>query len=195
LTTQVSNKVIYHKDSFDLVGYTDDGLINPEKFGVKLKPITSLCWRGYISSYQIDNENQFLLNSLTTFSEKKDKIIEIKGVKPDIQELTKDGKITQRVYNDLNIECFYDGKILLGKDFLTEYRKNMGFHPAWKYRTVYELEIKKGRLISYHDLSDKFSEIRSELKDKTNNGIRTNQGVNNDILTWIEKSFNQKYKK
>lgn len=38
----------------------------------------------------------------------------------------------------------------------------MGFHPAWKYREVHQLEFNQGRLVSEKDISSRLR--KQELK-------------------------------
>ena len=65
---------------------------------------------------------------------------------------------------------------------------NMGFQPAWLYRTVYEVAFDAGRLTAAHDRSTALAEVRLHLGA---DGLRprsggTDEGVDRpNVLTYV----------
>jgi hypothetical protein len=192
LTAQFPNTVILEKKKFTIAGFTNSGLITPKMFG--LKPIVSstACWRGFITTYKIDDESNFILEELLVKTEKKDEAIEINGIQSKSPTNKFDKMSFNRFYEKINLKVNYSGFILIATNFIKELYVHMGFHQAWKYETVFEIEVDKGKVISIVDLSEKISKIRKSIKEQKE---KKTPPTKDEISKWVEDSFNQKYQK
>ena len=75
---------------------------------------------------------------------------------------------------------------------LTDLYVHMGFHPAWKFKKVYELLFQSGTLTHAHDRSAQMRAFREEMKDR-NLGPQ-NPDDHNSIEAWVKKSFSLDYR-
>lgn len=66
----------------------------------------------------------------------------------------------------------------------------MGFHPAWKYAHVLEVELEAGRISRVTDCSKPMADIRSRVAgtDKPGHG-----SSREEIKAWVERAFSRKY--
>ena len=68
----------------------------------------------------------------------------------------------------------------------------MGFHPAWKFRTVYELLFKNGTIHEIRDVSLRVAEIRKMMLQKP---IDWNgHGGRDKLEEWIKSTFRLDYR-
>jgi len=195
LTAQFPNTVILKEEKFSIAGFTNEGLISPEIFGIKPIVSSTACWRGFITIYKIDDESDFILDELLVKTEGTDKPVEINGVSPKSPINKFEKRSFNRHYEQLNLKVNYSGFILIATNFIRELYIHMGFHKAWKYETVYEIEIDKGKVKSITDLSEKMSKIRYAFKEQKENKEKNNSRTKDEISKWVEESFNQKYQK
>ena len=149
-------------------------------------------WRGYLVIYAIQ-DNKLVLNQLQinlvddNESDFTPKIgPELNGVQPQYNPQHH----LNNFYEDLNLPLNFTGGILLGKDFIQELYVHMGFHPAWKYKTVYELVLQQGKLIEKRDMTKKMAEIREKLADEP---LKPDFGKT-DLQEWIQSTFRLDYK-
>jgi hypothetical protein len=68
----------------------------------------------------------------------------------------------------------------------------MGFHPAWKYETVFALNISQGHILETKDVSQQMAELREKMSRQPlqPNGDASKQ----DIEHWIESTFKRNYR-
>ena len=197
LTKQSANQVILKEETFNLVDFdfTNKELTKPQDFGITPKRIASFCWRGYITTYKVDSDSNFILNKLMVYVDTNDEIKLVNNVAPISSKTKSQKRIIPRVYEEINLPLNYSGFILLTKDFIEEFYLQIGLHRAWKYKTVYEIEIDKGLVKSIIDLSRKGSEIRDSFQKSKGTTKKNNPPTEKEISKWLENSFNQKYQK
>ncbi len=141
-----------------------------------MKPIwqCTACWRGFVTRYQVENDELYLIALSVSLTELdwQNKGRKFPKIQPPIIEGYKaiDMSVEQwflfeYYYTNMRLLISFTGGLLLTRDFIEGLYVHMGFHPAWKYRTVYELLFEKGRLIRSIDVSKKMAEIRLEMKD------------------------------
>ena len=164
MTAQTHDKVNLQGTEFSLVGVNGTQLFEPENFGFKPTGKVTNCARGFVC-YYILADNTLALNKLqvsyghlgrTKFTHKR--CLEINGVAPIYN---KDAGFNN-LYENLNLRMEFTGRILIADDFINKLYVHMGFHPAWKYRVVYELTIVNGIMTNIEDVSKKMEEIREE---------------------------------
>ena len=92
-------------------------------------PMTTACWRGYVCSYCIKNENLYLENlHIGLLSE----------------PVPLGGSLD---YENLELPIQYDGEILLGAGFISERYVHMGFQSPSAFQTVFHLTFRDGKLV------------------------------------------------
>ena len=193
MTAQITDTFIFKDEAFSLTGYTDDIPFFPEHYNISTMSASSACWRGFVRTFCI-HDNALSIKALRVNDAdiaEKPYLPEINGVKPKLNK----GEIVffNKSYEDLFMTIDFTGSILIGKDFIRDLYVHMGFHPAWKYETVYELTFEKGNLENLIDLSDKMEEIRNKWEEIKNAKDKPIEHV--DIAQWIKEAFNQKYKR
>lgn len=160
--------------------------------------ITS-CWNGFLMTYEIRDNFLFLkkLEICLTPAEqshtKKVKPKKINGKLPrDLsEEILGDEDIPfEYLYEDLDLKIPFTGGLVIAKGFISRLYVHMGFHPPWKYTTVYELIFKDGRLLEERDISLKMTEIREEMMKKP---LRPGVKDFEVLANWIDNSFSRKY--
>jgi hypothetical protein len=112
----------------------------------------------------------------------------INGIAP--RKPKEDESFFNNIYQNINLPLLYNGRILIADEFIHNYYVHMGFHPAWKYRKVYELIFKDGLCISAHDVSDKMEEFRENI-DLIN--IKRARESKKTIERRVFKSFYRRY--
>lgn len=167
MTAQMHDAINFQGHEYDLVGINGSQLFNPESFGFKPTGRVTSCGRGFVCHY-ILVDNVLTLNKLdvsyghlgkTKFSPKRCPVIN--GVAPIY---TGDrNAYFNNVYENLNLKIEFTGRILLADGFINKLYVHMGFHPAWKYWTIYELTFDSGQMINVQDISKKMEGIREEM--------------------------------
>jgi hypothetical protein len=94
-------------------------------------------------------------------------------------------------YNTVNLELDYSGGILLASGFIDRYYVHMGYHPAWKYKTVHELIFENGRLVKHQDLTEAVAEIRKRVDDDESES--SDMPGRKEIKEFVARSFDRSY--
>ena len=191
MTAQISDSFIFNGEDFSLTGFTDKIPFYPGDYAITPKGVSSACWRGFYRIFSIVN-NELVLKKFNVNDANIENNIsgpKINGVKPNLN--TKGRSFFNKSYENIDLKIAYTGSILIGKGFIRDLYVHMGFHPAWKFKKVFELTFDKGNLIETIDLSEKMVEVRKEVEKKKT--IKNNEIEVNEIAKWIKESFNQKY--
>jgi hypothetical protein len=167
MTAQTHDRVNLQGTEYSLVGVDGSQLFEPENFGFKPTGRVTNCARGFVCHY-ILADNTLVLNKLqmsyghlgrTKFTHKR--CFEINGVAP-IYTKDRDAHFNN-VYESLNLKIEYTGRILIADGFISKLYVHMGFHPAWKYQTIYELTFDDGTMTNVQDVSQTMKDIREEM--------------------------------
>ena len=167
MTAQMHDRVNLQDTEYSLVGIDGSQLFEPENFGFKPTGTVTNCARGFVCHY-ILVDNALILNKLqvsyghlgrTKFTHKR--CLEINGVSP-IFNKDRVAYFNNR-YENLDLKMEFTGRILIADGFIDKLYVHMGFHPAWKYLTVYELTFDNGQVRDIQDVSQKMKEIRDEM--------------------------------
>jgi hypothetical protein len=121
----------------------------------------------------------------------------VRGVSPNpgTGEVAGDGEpweFTDFRYEELRAVIPFSGGLLLGDDFVRGLYVHMGFHPAWKFRTVHELLFERGKLVRETDRSAVMAEFRETLAGRPLEPL--DPGDDEAIERWVEQCFSLKYK-
>ncbi len=180
MTGQMADTLQYLNDEFNITGVKGEGLFHPEDVGLTPYSNCTACWRGYVASYAIDDDELHLAGLLVNAKEKGI----INGIKAE--RLTE--SLFTHQFSHLDIKIPFSGSILIGNDFIQSMYVHMGFQKPITYEKVIELKFKNGNLLSSEDISLKIKEIRESIK---NSPSRPRSEEN--LGKWIEDSFSLHY--
>lgn len=173
MTAQIHDRVSIHDRELEIVTIDGEPLPSPMDFEMFPRPLHTACWRGYHSSYLIDDEGYLVLDGMVVGS-CDGGWKPVNGKNPAVE---KDSFRAE--YTEIGLRAAFTGRLQAAADFIDSEYVHMGFHPASAYETVLELELKDGKIKSVLDLSGENRERRS-----SNNRI---EGAN--LMDWIRKRF------
>ena len=181
MTAQIPDVFRFNGEEYSLVGMNGEGLFEPEDFEMIPMMASTACYRGYVMTYDCVDRVMILDEMLI----RTDQVVPINGVAP-MQFDTGKFRIFSHRYEKLRLKTRFTGSLLLGKDFIDSLYVHMGFQKATAFRTVIEVQIQDGDIISICDLSDKIEELR--VWGRTSTRKHTDDQDN-----WIEESFSLDY--
>lgn len=190
MTAQFDDLFRYQNKEFAVAGISESELFQPADFGLHPIPASTACWRGYVAVFTVF-EGRLVLDTLSV-NLKEGQAPTINGAMPEIP--TDGFKLFNNVYRNLNYRLHYTGGLLLGHNFIRQLYVHMGFHPAWKYKTVVELFFENGRLIAEFDRSERAVEIRREAQEASKDKP-DRMPTKKEISDFVERSFDRTYKK
>jgi hypothetical protein len=184
MTAQIPDLFLLDSQTLAIVGVNGAGLFDPLDHNLQPVPRITSCWRGYVCTYQT-LRNKFLLDSLQVNLQREGPAIN--GVGPVFSsENTFDN-----TYQNLNLPVDFSGGILAAGDFIQQLYVHMGFHPAWKYRSVFELVISNGDVIETREVSEQIERIRNRMiQSPLEPGI---QATKEQIAEWVASTFKLDY--
>lgn len=191
MTAQFSDNFIYKGKEFSIAGINGDVLFNPYEHGLSPKGTCTACWRGFVSTYAVKND-QLYLDRLDINMDKPKKKFFIFDAIPKINGIKPSGGESLYGLFDYHFEAVelpvkFTGGFLIGEGFIQDLYVHMGFHPAWKYEEVHELIFENGKLVSATDISAKMKEYRRKRKEP---GF---EEEDQKMDEWIEKCFSLNY--
>ncbi|MCK8482304.1 hypothetical protein [Psychroserpens algicola] len=189
MSHQIKNKLLLNQKEFGILKTTQEGLIEPPDFGIKAKYLASILMRGYSTSYKIDSDSNFILNNFEVNVNMNDDIKLINGIPPHISSKTNvESGTTYREYRNLNLFVNYSGDILIGNGIINDLNTRYRLYGA-EYEEVFELNIKKGKVVSVKNLSEKTK--RHKLKFKNGDWDIDTQSIefDNEIVKWLFKDI------
>lgn len=210
MTAQFSDSFCYREKERSLAGINGTGLFDPAQQGVKAVAWSTACWRGFHCSYEVADGSLFLTQVNLGLSE-EDKTAAARGEGPKLfgkvpRRYTEYGHSTSWhgevktswessdfVVDGLRELVPFTGGLLLGDDFIPELYVHMGFHPAYKFRTVSELIFDGARLVEEHDRSAQMAELREMLSARS---LEPGSAVTTaEIEQWIKQCFRLEYER
>ncbi|WP_147341223.1 hypothetical protein [Actinomadura logoneensis] len=138
--------MIYEDRSYALAGQDGEGLFSPSALGLRPVPMSTACWRGHVCEYTVLG-GELVLTGLE---------MRVEGEPPTVFGLApvhREGARGPR-YQGLREPMRFTGRLVLGRELLSEWYVHMGFQSAWKYEEVRELVFDDGRLTEAHDRSE-----------------------------------------
>jgi hypothetical protein len=195
MTAQISDVFMYQDREFDLAGISEGGLFSPDSLGLNPIGYSTCCYRGYQAVFAV-HDGRLVLKTLnvslyTDGPDRPESLVgpTIHGVAPKRDE---EDHQFNNIYENLNYPLPYTGGVLIATDFISSLYEHMGFHPPWKYRTVWELIFEEGRLTKGIDCSQRMAEARERILGQDNERIDSGDQTN-ALYAWIEKSFDRTY--
>jgi hypothetical protein len=183
MTAQMPDQFLYKEESFVLIGFKGSNLFNPEDYGIYPIMASTACYRGFVASYTITDQ-QLILNGLMLRSQ-EEKLTEI-NERATIKWKSPMG--FNFMYRDLNFPIKFTGFILLGKDFIDEMYVHMGFQRPISFETVIEFQFKDGEIVAVNDFSELIAKLRKEDPSK---GARPD--YDETTMEWIDRLFSLDY--
>ena len=192
MAAQIPDVFMYKARGFHIAGIDGPSLFHPEKHGLEPNGRTPICWRGYVCFYYIDDDGYLALKGLGAFNEKEPP--PVFGVKPQLTEEAKNKKIGfDYSYEKVDTKLPLTGGLLIGDGIEREYVSPAGFHPAWKYKEVYELRYENGKIISETERSKEMGAIRRGMtrfpkRDRPKKDFSCEYGnyrIMNEDATWF----------
>jgi hypothetical protein len=93
-------------------------------------------------------------------------------------------------YERLNLKTLFTGSMLLAKDFIESMYVHMGFQRPMAFKTVLEIQVQDGDIVSMSNLSEKMEELRQKDRDK---GAQPDSSSRPDIDRWVADTFSREY--
>lgn len=213
MTAQMSDRFFHQGEWYDLAGVNGKGLFEPSDYGMEPEVTCTACWRGYIAGYELRDAQLLLkillINAARTSSDETEEgkppaefsfrfSPNLEIIRPrdahaapppplgKVQQPRENEGMFRYAYEDVDLPLKFTGGILIAKDFISDLYVHMGFHPAWKYKCVHELEFEDGRLTRQTDVSERLAQARQKLREDPS----IMRGFGQD---WIEKCFSRDY--
>jgi hypothetical protein len=185
MTAQIPDSFLFQDKKFSIVGVNGAGLFDPYVHKLTPLPRITSCWRGYVCTYKT-LYNKLLLDILQV--NLGDEGPTVNGNRPTFDPKN----IFDNTYNDLNLHMDFTGGMLIANAFLQHLYVHMGFHPAWKYETVFELVISQGYVLESRDVSQQMAELRDRMVRQP---LEPNSDASKDeIEKWIASTFRMEYR-
>ena len=199
MTAQFHDKVRYEGIDYALAGASGEGLFSPPHYGLEPVSWCTACWLGYLASYEV-SDDRLLLDRLDVCltdprqdqrsTSRRVPAPAIEGCEPRNTSGTGDGLFEYR-YENMALPVAFSGGLLLATDFIQELYVHMGFHPAWKYRTVHELIFHEGKLVQASDQSARIEELRRKMAQLP---LRPESPAGpGELRRWIDECFSLDY--
>jgi hypothetical protein len=185
MTAQMSDSFLLEEKKFLLVGVNGSGLFHPSDYNMQPLPRITSCWRGYVCTYKV-LQNELLLDSLLINLDREGPAIK------DIQPVFSNQGTFNNTYRDLNLLMDFTGDLHIAQGFIQQLYVHMGFHPAWKYETVFELNVSHGHVLETKDVSENMAELRDKMSRQP---LQPNRDASKqEIESWIASTFKRNHK-
>lgn len=183
MTGQVPDTMIYKNSSYSIVGLKGDGLPSPLDFSLEPVSPHTANWRGFVMTYIVVGKHLNVHEMNVTLKDIRGKPPVINDVNPQLEKSV----LIHLTYNNLRLKTQFTGEILISKNFIDSMYVHMGFQSPLSFETVFELEFRKGELISTLDLSKQMKEYREQ------NITDGKLGPYDDPKAWIARTFSLDY--
>lgn len=185
MTAQMSDSFRMDDRKLSVVGVNGSGLFNPSDYNMQPLPRITSCWRGYVCIYKTI-QDELCLDSLSVNLDHAGPAIN--GIDPVFSHQA----MFNNTYNDLHLPMDFTGGMLIAQGFIQQLYVHMGFHPAWKYESVFELSISHGHVLEIKDVSQEMAELRDKMTQKPLQPGR--DASKSEIERWIESTFKRNYR-
>lgn len=185
MTVQIPDRLLLIHQSLFIVGVNGSGLFDPYALGLQPQPRITSCWRGYVCEYKV-RANKLLLDKLHINLDAEEVTL-VNNIVPELDPRA----LFSHVYHTRDLEIDFTGGLLAAGEFIPELYVHMGFHPAWKYKTVFELIVSHGEVTETRDVSGRMEEVRRQmLKSPMQPGANATK---EQIEQWVASTFRLNY--
>lgn len=185
MTAQMNDSFLLQDKKFSVVGVNGSGLFDPLIYSMQPLPRITSCWRGYVCTYKA-RDHELVLDTLLVNLDQEGPAIN--NVRP---AFSNQGTFNN-TYKDLHLHMDFTGGMLVAHGFIQQLYVHMGFHPAWKYETVFELNFSQGNVLDIRDLSGEMAELREKMTRQPLQPDRN--ATKQEIEKWIASTFKRDYR-
>lgn len=166
MTGQIGDKFLIKGEGYTFISMDGQIDFNPEELGLFPSPSCTACWRGYFCEYSVE-DGVFYLNKLFVHTQ-NEQYPDINGIKAQGVENPAERCFGHCIYSGLHMKVNFNGSLVVGKDFLSEYYIHGGFQRMFAYKKVLELVFRKGVLVKETDISEKAEQMRKRMGERKN---------------------------
>ncbi len=201
MTAQINDTFQYRKNQYSIAGISEGELFDISVLDLKPSMASTACWRGYQAVFAVVQSRLVLETlhvNLRRPGEGKNRYERepgpvINGVTPSPP--TEEYDRFSNHYEGLNYHLQYSGGLLLADGFIQNLYVHMGFHPAWKYKTVIELVFDAGILKEEFDRSQRMAEIREMVTTSGKKGVSGEMPSEEEIKQFVKRAFDRRYRR
>lgn len=177
MTMQIRDTCKHNNKRFSIVEMSAPMAFNPKDYGLEPQLRCTACYRGYWCEYNICDDELYLqnfymfnldnnyppLNGANVSEQKfeKAKKYTSKGVETALIE----ENMGHRVYENVNLNIPYTGRILVGDEYIRNYSIFMEYRLCWAYKILQEFVFEDGLLLETIDHSKYVEELRIKIKE------------------------------
>lgn len=189
MTAQMSDLVELDGTTFVVAGVVGGPLFDPPSLGIEPSMISTACWRGYVCSYSVADEEltlvELMLGPHSRVAESEiSSTTTLQG-----RRARRNKSMGTYVFDGLSFRIPFTGGLLVGHGFIRDLYVHMGFHPAWKYEDVRELLFTDGHVDAVQDRSAEMAEARRMIES----GAAKDPDGDRNLASWIERTFTLDY--
>jgi hypothetical protein len=198
MTAQFNDMFRYGNKKYSLAGISEGEIFDISTLGLNPVMASTACWRGYQAVFAVVS-SRLVLDSLYVnlqipgggSNRQREAGPAINGVSPSPP---REGfGFFNNHYVGLNYPLKYTGGLLLADGFIESLYVHMGFHPAWKYKTVVELVFEAGVLSGEFDRSEQMAKVRDEIIKANNKEGSRKVSSEEEISQFVKRAFNRRY--
>ena len=197
MTAQIDDNFIWKDQSYSVSGISEGSLFDISLLDLNPQGSCTACYRGYQAEFGVVDSKLALRNLHCNLYQEGDGYVReigpaINGIPPKGPDEEKEYDWFNNHYEGIDYYLEYSGGILAADGFIDELYVHMGFHPAWKYKTVFEFVFENGILQSKNDRSEKVAEIRDFVAQQRqeHSGRKPDD---EELRTFIVGSFDRSY--
>lgn len=177
MSAQICDIYKHENKQYTLIALSGKPPFNPKDYGMEPQKSSNACWRGYWCQYIIE-DGMLTLDELYLCNHDGNYPL-INGVsasEEEFVETTVYGKRTEekhmipkyaghRAYKKINLPLSFTGKILVGKDIISDYYMRVEFQRYWAYKRLIEFLFEDGILVEINDYSELAKTKRKQQKE------------------------------
>ena len=195
MTAQLDDVFIWQNQNYSVAGVSDASLFEISLLGLDPQASSTACYRGYQAELSVVDSQLVLQNLHCSLYQEGGGYL--RKIGPEINQINPTGTREEddwfnNHYEGIEYRLEYSGGILAAKDFIDDLYVHMGFHPAWKFRTVLEFVFENGILQFIEDRSEKAAEIRDFVAKQRKEDI-SKKPTDEELKTFIAGSFDRSY--
>ena len=199
MTAPINDMFRYRAKEYSIAGISEGELFDIAVLDLSPSMASTACWRGYQAVFAVV-QSRLVLETLHVnlfrpgegqHPYQHEVGPTINGVAPSSSR--KEFDFFNNHYEGLNYHLEYSGGLLLADGFIRSLYVHMGFHPAWKYKTVIELIFEGGVLRDEFDRSERMAEVRELVlrKKAPSNEMPSDE----EIKQFVERAFDRSYRR
>ena len=157
--------MVFEDLHWDIRGASAEGLFKPENFGLECGGGGTACYRGYISTYHVQDSLLQLLSLLIRIDVAT--APPLNGHLPTTVEDSDLSIFGRSQYSNVNLTIPLTGGLLLARE-KTTLPVSIGPELVWRFSQIRELIFDEGKLIRQHDRSTSIAALRARWALKRN---------------------------